>query len=54
MENEYQTKRTNWWASHNYRFSLTIMEIIEEEIEETNFFIKENKNILPHTLEYHN
>ena len=33
---------------------LTMKEIIEEEIEETEFFIKENKNILPHTLEYNN
>lgn len=33
---------------------LTMKEIIEEEIEETELFIKENKNILPHTLEYNN
>ena len=33
---------------------LTMKEIIEEEIEETQFFIQENKNSLPHTLEYHN
>jgi hypothetical protein len=33
---------------------LTMKEIIEEEIEETELFIKENKNSLPHTLEYHN
>ena len=33
---------------------LTMKEIIEEEIEETEFFIKENKNNLPHTLEYNN
>ena len=33
---------------------LTMKEIIEEEIEETEFFIQENKNMLPHTLEYHN
>ena len=33
---------------------LTMKEIIEEEIEDTEFFIKENKNILPYTLEYNN
>jgi len=33
---------------------LTMKEIIEEEIEETELFIQENKNSLPHTLEYHN
>jgi hypothetical protein len=33
---------------------LTMKEIIEEEIEETELFIKENKNIFPHTLEYNN
>ena len=43
-----------WWANRNLGYSSTIMEIIEEEIEETEFFIKENKNILPHTLEYNN
>ena len=54
MNNEYQTKRINWWENYNYRFSFSVMEVIEEEIEETIFFIKENKNNLPHTLEYHN
>ena len=33
---------------------LTMKEIIEEEIEETEFFIQENKNILTHTLVYNN
>jgi len=33
---------------------LTMKEIIEEEVEDTIFFIQENKNNLPHTLEYHN
>ena len=37
MENKYQTKRTNWWENYNYRFSFSVMEVIEEEIEETIF-----------------
>tara|TARA_R110002073_G_C9100905_1_gene548741 strand:+ start:54 stop:203 length:150 start_codon:yes stop_codon:yes gene_type:complete len=31
---------------------LTMKEIIEEEIEETEFFIQENKNNLTYNLEY--
>ena len=56
MENKYQNnKKPYWWINYkNNNYSFTILEIIEEEVEDTIFFIKENKNNLPHTLEYHN
>ena len=55
MENKYQNnKKPYWWINYKNNYSFTILEIIEEEIEDTIFFIKENKNNLPHTLEYHN
>ena len=64
MENKYQSNRKPtawqrfrkpfWWVNKNQNYSFTTIEVIEEEIEDTIFFIKENKNILPHTLEYHN
>lgn len=55
MENKYQNnKKPYLWRNGKNHYSFTILEIIEEEIEDTIFFIKENKNNLPHTLEYHN
>tara|TARA_R100001129_G_C5250493_1_gene228188 strand:- start:542 stop:709 length:168 start_codon:yes stop_codon:yes gene_type:complete len=55
MENKYQSnKKPFWWVNKNHNYSFTTIEVIEEEIEDTIFFIKENKNNLPHTLEYHN
>ena len=55
MENKYQNnKKPFWWVNKNQNYSFTTIEVIEEEIEDTIFFIKENKNNLPHTLEYHN
>lgn len=48
------SRKPFWWANRNLGYSSTIMEIIEEEIEETEFFIKENKNIFSYTLEYNN
>ena len=55
MENKYQSnKKPFWWVNKNNNYSFTILEVIEEEVEDTIFFIQENKNNLPHTLEYHN
>jgi|TARA_R100001509_G_scaffold158612_1_gene124012 hypothetical protein len=55
MENKYKNKKPFGWINKNNNYYyFTTLEVIEEEIEDTIFFIKENKNILPHTLEYHN
>ncbi len=55
MRNRFKSNtKPFWWVNKNNNYSFTILEVIEEEIEDTIFFIQENKNNLPHTLEYHN
>ena len=55
MRNRFKSNtKPFWWVNKNNNYSFTILEVIEEEVEDTIFFIQENKNILPHTLEYHN
>jgi hypothetical protein len=55
MRNRFKSNtKPFWWVNKNNNYSFTILEVIEEEVEDTIFFIQENKNILPHTLVYHN
>ena len=55
MRNRFKSNtKPFWWVNKNNNYSFTILEVIEEEVEDTIFFIQENKNNLPHTLEYHN
>ena len=45
-------RKPYYWVNRNHGYSFSILEIIEEEIEDTIFFIKENKNNLTYNLEY--
>ena len=51
-KNTYHIKNSNWWVKGFAPQVSLVLEIIEEEIEDTIFFIKENKNNLTYNLEY--
>tara|TARA_R110002012_G_scaffold293251_1_gene488869 strand:+ start:93 stop:278 length:186 start_codon:yes stop_codon:yes gene_type:complete len=56
-KNTYHIKNSrgydyNWWVKGFVPQVSLVLEIIEEEIEDTEFFFQENKNNLTYNLEY--